>query len=229
VRLFEVGMTAEAPRLWMIVAAACVAVGWGLATNHKLLAEERTMNIVVLGDSLTAGYGLPANDAFPAKLQQVLKGKGLATTIVNAGVSGDTAAMGLARLDRSITHDTDAVIVELGANDMLSGFTPDATRASLAAILQNLEARRVAVLLCGVRTEPAFGAEYERAFAAMFSALAREHNVLFYPAFDDAFVDNARLKLPDGLHPTAAGIEAVVDRMLPKVEALIDLAQRRDH
>jgi acyl-CoA thioesterase-1 len=187
------------------------------------------MNVVVLGDSLTAGYGLPANDAFPAKLQQVLKGKGLATTIVNAGVSGDTAAMGLARLDRSITHDTDAVIVELGANDMLSGFTPDATRASLAAILQNLEARRVAVLLCGVRTEPAFGVEYERAFAAMFSALAREHNVLFYPAFDDAFVDNARLKLPDGLHPTAAGIEAVVDRMLPKVEALIDLAQRRDH
>jgi acyl-CoA thioesterase-1 len=84
------------------------------------------------------------------------------------------------------------------------------------------------VLLCGVRTEPMFGAEYERAFAAMFSALASEHNVLFYPAFDDVFVDDARLKQPDGLHPTAAGIEAVVKRMLPQVEALIDLTQRKD-
>jgi acyl-CoA thioesterase-1 len=204
-----------------------VAVGWG--ASHELLAEEIAMKIVVLGDSLTAGYGLPATEAFPAKLEQVLKGKGLVATIVNAGVSGDTAAMGLARLDRSIPKDTNAVIVELGANDMLGGFTPDATRAALAEILQNLKARRVAVLLCGVRTEPVFGAEYERAFAAMFSALAREQDVLFYPAFDDAFVDDARLKLSDGLHPTAAGIEAVVNRMLPKVEALIDLAQRKDH
>ena len=136
--------------------------------------------------------------------------------------------MGLARLDRSITNDTDAVIVELGANDMLRGFKPNVTREALAEILRNLEARRVVVLLCGVRTEPMFGAEYERAFAAMFSALASEHNVLFYPAFDDAFVDDARLKQPDGLHPTAAGIEAVVKRMLPQVEALIDLTQRKD-
>lgn len=155
-------MTAVVSRLMIVAAAVCVAVGWG--ASHELLAEERAMKIVVLGDSLTAGYGLPATDAFPAKLELVLKGRGLAATIVNAGVSGDTAAMGLARLDRSITKDTNAVIVELGANDMLIGFTPDATRAALAEILQNLKARRVAVLLCGVRTEPAFGAEIRESF-----------------------------------------------------------------
>jgi acyl-CoA thioesterase-1 len=220
-------MTAVVSRLIIAAAALCVAAGWG--ASHEVLAEERTMKIVVLGDSLTAGYGLPPADAFPAKLEQALRGKGLAATIVNAGVSGDTAAMGLARLDRSIAKDTKAVIVELGANDMLMGFAPDATRAALAEILQKLKVRGVAVLLCGVRTEPAYGVEYERAFAAMFSALAGENDVLFYPAFDDAFVDNARLKLPDGLHPTAAGVEEVVNRILPKVEALIDLAQRKDH
>ena len=137
--------------------------------------------------------------------------------------------MGLARLTRSITDNTDAVIVELGANDMLRGFEPAVTREALAAILQQpLEARRIVVLLCGVRTQPTLGDEYKRAFAAMFSGLANEHNVLFHPAFDDAFVDNVHLKLSDGLHPTAEGIEAVVARLLPKVEALIDRARHRD-
>ena len=111
---------------------------------------------------------------------------------------------------------------------MLRGFEPNITRAALAAILRDLEARRIVVLLCGVRSQPSLGDEYKSAFAAMFSGLASEHNVLFYPAFDDAFVDNAQLKLLDGLHPTAAGIEAVVTRILPKVEALIDRARRRD-
>jgi acyl-CoA thioesterase I len=213
-------------RLIVITAAVCLVLGW--VTSRNLSAEERAIKIVVLGDSLTAGLGLPKADAFPAKLEGALRDRGRSATVVNAGVSGETAAMGLARLDRTITNDTDAVIVELGANDMLRGFKPNVTREALAEILRNLEARRVVVLLCGVRTEPMFGAEYERAFAAMFSALASEHNVLFYPAFDDAFVDDARLKQPDGLHPTAAGIEAVVKRMLSQVEALIDLTQRKD-
>jgi acyl-CoA thioesterase I len=117
------------------------------------------------------------------------------------------------------------VIVELGANDMLRGFEPAVTREALAAILRNLEDRRIAVLLCGVRTQLSLEVEYKRAFAAMFSGLANEHNVLFYPAFDEAFVDNVHLKLSDGLHPTAYGIEAVVARILPKVEALIDRAR----
>ncbi len=165
---------------------------------------------------LTAGYGVLAVDAFPAKLERALRTRGQSAAVANAGVSGDTAAMGLARLNRSITDDTNAVILELGANDMLRGFEPSVTRAALVMILRNLEARRIVVLLCGVRTQPNRGDEYKRAFAAMFSGLASEHDVLFYPAFDDAFVDDAQLKLPDGLHPTAAGIEAVVTRILPK-------------
>ena len=116
------------------------------------------------------------------------------------------------------------MIVELGANDMLRGFDPTVTRAALAAILDALKVRRIAVLLCGVRTQPSLGEQYRSAFATMFSDLANDYNVLFYPTFDDAFVDNAKLKLPDGLHPTADGIEAVVSRILPKVEALIDRA-----
>ncbi len=137
--------------------------------------------------------------------------------------------MGLARLNRSIPDNTDAVILELGANDMLRGYEPSLTRGSLVAILQNLQARRVDVLLCGVRTQPDRGGEYRNAFAAMFADLASEYNLLFYPAFDEAFVDDARLKLSDDLHPTAGGIEAVVTRILPKVEALIDHAGRKDN
>jgi len=210
----------------VIVAAACIVLAW--ATIDRVCAEESPVRIVVLGDSLTAGYGVPAIDAFPAKLGFALRTRGQSAEVTNAGVSGNTAAMGLARLNRSIPNDTDAVILELGANDMLRGFDPDVTRAALATILRNLEARRVVVLLCGVRTQPSLGDEYKSAFAAMFSGLASEHNVLFYPAFDDAFVDDAQLKQLDGLHPTAAGIEAVVTRILPKVEALIDRARRRN-
>jgi acyl-CoA thioesterase I len=208
----------------VIVAAACIVLAW--ATNHHVCAEERSVRIVVLGDSLTAGYGVPAVDAFPVKLEFALRRRGQSADVANAGVSGDTAAMGLARLNRSIPDGTDAVILELGANDMLRGSDPNVTRAALAAILRNLEARRIVVLVCGVRSQPSLGVEYKSAFAAMFSGLARERNVLFYPAFDDAFVDDARLKQLDGLHPTAAGIEAVVARILPQVEALIARARR---
>lgn len=212
-------------RLTIIVAVVSIVPAW--TTNHNVRADEGVVRIVALGDSLTAGYGVPAGSAFPKKLEFALRARGQSAAVANAGVSGDTAARGLARLNRSISDDTDAVILELGANDMLRGVEPNVTRAALGEILRNLEARRIVVLLCGVRTQPSRGDEYKRAFAAMFSDLAREHNVLFYPAFDDAFVDDAQLKLPDGLHPTAAGIEAVVTRILPKVEALIDRARHR--
>jgi acyl-CoA thioesterase-1 len=208
----------------VVAATVCIVLAW--ATSHQVRAEDRAVRIVVLGDSLTAGYGVLAVDAFPAKLERALRTKGRSVTVVNAGVSGETAAMGLARADRSIADDTDAVILELGANDMLKGFEPDVTRAALVAILRNLQARRIDILLCGVRTQPTRGDKYKAAFAAMFSGLASEHHVPFYPAFDDAFVDDPQLKLSDGLHPTPAGIEAVVTRILPKVEALIDRAGR---
>jgi acyl-CoA thioesterase I len=211
-------------RFTIVTFVICVALA--IRPAH---AEEQVVRLVVLGDSLTAGYRVPPQDAFPAKLERALRAKGQSVLVANAGVSGDTAEMGLARLARSIANDTDAVIVELGANDMLQGFKPTVTRTALAGILSELKARRIAVLLCGVRTQPSFGDQDKRAFEAMFSGLASEYNVLFYPAFDDTFVDDAQLKLPDGLHPTAAGIEAVVTRLLPDVEALVDRARRRHH
>jgi len=214
-------------RQLVIAAAVCIITVW--VPVRPAEAEDRLTRIVALGDSLTAGYGLPALAAFPVQLEHALRAKGYSVTVANAGVTGDTAAMGLARLNRSIPDNTDAVILELGANDMLRGYQPTLTRRSLVAILQNLQARRVDVLLCGVRTQPDRGDEYRNAFAAMFADLASEYNLLFYPAFDEAFVDDARLKLSDDLHPTAGGIEAVVTRILPKVEVLIDHARRKDH
>jgi acyl-CoA thioesterase-1 len=203
----------------MFAVIGCVLV-WTI--GHCVYAEERPVKIVALGDSLTAGYGLPTADAFPAKLEQALRNAGQVVVVANAGVSGDTAAMGLARLGRSVPGDTDAVILELGVNDMHRGLEPSVTRTALEAILRRLEARQITVLLCGVRTHLNLGADYKRAFAAMFSDLATKHHALFYPAFNDVFVDEAQLKLSDGLHPTAAGIDAVVAKILPKVEELID-------
>jgi len=209
-----------------ITLAGAVAFSW--LPLLAVRAGDRVIKIVALGDSLTAGRAIPAGYRFTDQLEFALRAKGQSAAIINAGVGGDTAARGLARLHRSVPDDTEAVILELGANDMLGGFDPSVTRTALVEILRNLEARRIAVLLCGVRTRTTFGDEYKSAFAAMFSSLASEHNVLFYPAFDEAFVDDAQLKLSDGLHPNAAGIEAVVTRILPKVEALIDRARRKD-
>src|ERR1700679_2207648 len=184
----------ETEMIHSLCSTLIAAVAYVVLTCN-LSAQERAVRIVVLGDSLTAGYGVPAIDAFPAKLERALITRGQSATVANAGVSGDTASMGLTRLARSTAGNPDAVIVELGANDMLRGLEPAVTRAALAAILDNLKVRRIAVLLCGVRTQPSLGKEYRDAFAAMFSELARDYNVLFYPAFDDAFVDNAELKL----------------------------------
>jgi acyl-CoA thioesterase I len=191
-------------------------------------ADERLVKIVVLGDGFTSGAWLPAGRNFPDRLEFALKAKGQSVTVVNAGVGQDSAANGLARLDRSVTDDTDAVILQLGANDMIGGRKPDVTRTALAAILQKLSSRHIPVLLCGARAHANLDDGQWKAFAAMFSDLASEYNVLFYPAFDDAFVDDAQLKAADGYHPNSAGIEAVVTRILPQVEALMDQARRRD-
>ncbi|MBR0824240.1 lysophospholipase [Bradyrhizobium manausense] len=193
-------------------------------------ADDRVIKIVVLGDSLTAGSAIPAGYRFTDQLEFALRAKGQLVAVINAGVGGDTAAKGLARLDRSITDDTDAVILELGGNDMRRGYEPDVTRTALAAILQKLRSRHIPVLLCGARphTHPSILDDVQRkAFAAMFSGLASEYNVLFEPAFDDAFVDDDQLTM-DGIHPNPAGIKATVTRILPQVEALIERARHRE-
>jgi acyl-CoA thioesterase-1 len=184
-------------------------------------AAEGPAKIVVLGDSLSAGFGLPIEDAFPSKLAQALKAKGVAVDILNAGVSGDTTSGGLDRVDWSVPEGTDAVILELGANDALRGIDPKVTRAALEKILQRLEARHIAVLLCGMYAPRNLGKDYTGAFDSIFPQLAAAHGVLFYPFFLDAVATDPKLNQRDGLHPSAAGVDVIVARIMPKVEELI--------
>ena len=188
-------------------------------------AAETPIHIVALGDSLTAGYGLAEQDGFVPRLQAALAAKGVAVELANAGVSGDTAADGLARLDWSVPQGADAVIVELGANDMLRGLKPEVTRATLATILRRLTQRHIAVLLCGMRAAPNLGAEYDQAFDGVYPDLAAEFGVILYPFFLDGVAADLRLTQPDGLHPNAAGVAVIVDRILPKVQDLVARAR----
>jgi acyl-CoA thioesterase-1 len=208
-----------------IILAGAAAATWLPPT--ALRSEERVIKIVVLGDALASGYYLPVGRRFADRLEFALKAKGQSVTVVDASKSQDTAARGLARLNRSVPEDTDAVILELGSIDMLYGVEPTITRTFLAAILQNLKARRIAVLFCGAAPHTNLDDEHKTAFAAMFSDLASKYDVLFCPAFDDAFVNDAQLKEIGDFKPNAAGTEAVVARILPKVETLIDQARHR--
>jgi acyl-CoA thioesterase-1 len=196
-----------------------------LAHGPTAAAGDRSVRIVVFGDSLTAGLGLPADEAFPAKLERALKAKGLAIEVINAGVSGDTASGGLARLDWSVPEGTDAVILELGANDMLRGIDPKLTRQALEEIVRRLSARGVPVLLAGMRAAANLGNDYRRAFEALYSDLAGRYDLLLYPFFLDGVAGEAGLNQSDGLHPTAAGVDAIVARILPKVEELVRRAR----
>jgi acyl-CoA thioesterase-1 len=190
-------------------------------------AAERTIKIVALGDSLTAGYRLPASAAFPVQLERVLKAKGIAVEIANAGVSGDTASGGLARVDWSVPEGTDAVILELGANDMLRGIEPKVTREALTQIVSRLKARHIEVLLCGMRAAPNLGADYARGFDAIYPELAAANDLLLYPFFLDGIVSDAKLNQDDGLHPTDAGVAAIVKGILPKVEELLARVRKK--
>jgi acyl-CoA thioesterase I len=207
---------------WPIaVMRLCVlSAGMVLVTTYPR-AAERIVNIVAFGDSLTAGYGLAANEAFPAQLQRALTAKGLAVNIVNAGVSGDTTAGGLARLDWSIPDGTDAVILELGANDALRGFDPAVTRKALDAMLRRLQERKISVLLCGMVAPPNLGAEYSRTFNAIYPDLAAQTGAILYPFFLTGVAADPKLNQRDGLHPTAAGVAVIVNHILPQVEALV--------
>jgi acyl-CoA thioesterase-1 len=208
----------------MALAIGCVAAA--LAAGPAATAEK-PIRIVALGDSLTAGLGLAAKDAFPAKLQKALADKGVDVTIANAGVSGDTTSGGLARLDWSVPPETEAVILELGANDALRGLDPAVPRAALDAILRQLKERGIPVLLCGMLSPPNLGADYARAFNAIFPDLAKAYGTLFYPFFLDGVVTDRKLNQGDGLHPTAAGVDVIVARILPRVEELIAQARAK--
>lgn len=187
------------------------------------------LKVVVLGDSLTAGYGLPAPAAFPARLQKALKDEGIDAEIVNAGVSGDTASGGRDRLDWSVPEGTAAVIVELGANDALRGIAPEVTRAALDDIVTRLKARHIRVLLAGMYAGRNFGADYTKAFDRIYPDLAATHGVALYPFFLDGVAGDAVLNQGDGIHPTAAGVDEIVRRMLPTVVTFLrEVAAARD-
>ncbi|MCK8783954.1 arylesterase [Roseomonas sp. NAR14] len=177
----------------------------------------------MLGDSITAAYGLPRGEGLPARLEAALRAEGRPVTVLDAGVSGDTTAGGRARLDWALADRPDAAIVALGGNDGLRGLDPRATRANLAAILDGLAARRIPTLLAGMLAPPNLGADYGREFAATFADLARAHpQVVFYPFLLDGVAGDAALNQPDGIHPNARGVAVMVQRMLPAVRALLD-------
>jgi acyl-CoA thioesterase-1 len=183
--------------------------------------------IVAFGDSLTAGYQLPPAAAFPAQLEKALRAKGHNVRVVNAGVSGDTSADGLARLDWAMPDKVGAVILELGANDALRGIPVERTKAALGEILSRLKARGAAVLIAGMEAPRNWGPEYAAAFSAMYRALAEEHGAPLYPFFVDGVALQPSLNLGDGLHPNADGVAEIVRRILPSVEALIATAEAK--
>ena len=194
----------------------------GMASAQTLaVAPAKPIKMVVLGDSLSAGLGLPASAAFPARLQKALASKGIEVDMINAGVSGDTASGGRDRLDWSVPEGTEAVIVELGANDALRGVDPKVTRSALTEILTRLKARGIAVLLCGMYAPPNYGSDYSARFNAIYPELAKSFGVPLYPFFLEGVASDAKLNQADGIHPTAEGVDRIITNILPTVQAFL--------
>ena len=204
-----------------------VVLGMGLVVGATAFAQTPAGNVakpikmVVLGDSLSAGLGLPAPAAFPARLQKTLKNNGIEVDMINAGVSGDTTSGGRDRLDWSVPEGTEAVILELGANDALRGVDPKVTRSALTDILTRLKARGIAVLLCGMYAPPNYGSDYAARFNAIYPELAKSFGVPLYPFFLEGVATEARLNQADGMHPTAEGVDTIVKNILPTVQAFL--------
>lgn len=190
-------------------------------------AAARTVKLVAFGDSLTAGYGVAPSQAFPVQLQAALKAKGYDVAIVNAGVSGETASQGLARLDWSVPDGTDGVIVALGANDMLRALPPATTRKAMTEIVSRLKARGIKVLVAGMLAAPNLGPEYQAEFNAVFPELAAQQGVLLYPFFMEGVAGHPELIQKDGLHPNPEGVRVMVSGILPDVEALLKQVQAK--
>lgn len=193
-------------------------------------AAERPIRILAFGDSLTQGYGVPPGDDFPDVLEHALKAKGLNVSVINAGVSGDTSAGGLARLDWSLedaNNPPDAAILELGANDGLRGLPVDDMAKNLDTILARFKARGIPVLLAGMKAPRNYGDAYAKQFDAVYPQLARKYGVLLYPFFLDGVALNTNLIQADGLHPNPAGVEVIVRNMTPMVVRLIEQAKEK--
>lgn len=199
---------------------------FGMAAPNAMSAEP--LKILAFGDSLTSGYGLPPGEGFTDQLGQALKDQGIPAKVINGGVAGDTTADGLSRLDWSLADDPDLVIIELGGNDALRAIDPKSTKANLDAILTKLQQQHRAILLTGMLAPPNLGDEYAARFNPIFPALAKQHDVAFYPFFLDGVAGNPSLVQPDGIHPTAQGVAIIVQRILPALHEAIDAARDTD-
>lgn len=186
-------------------------------------AEEPSgKTVLAFGDSLTAGYGLPRGESFPAKLEERLRAEGFDVTVINAGVSGDTTAGGNGRLGWTLDqHAPDYVILALGANDMLRAITPDATRDNLDKMLATIRARDIPVLLAGMRSPRSLGPAFFDSYNRMYRELAKKHGAVFYPFLLEGVAAQADLNQADGVHPNAAGVAVMVDGILPDVKKLL--------
>ncbi len=205
----------------IVVLIVAMMTGQPSFAQTQPAGATKPIKMVVLGDSLSAGLGLPAASAFPVRLQKALKDKGIDIEMVNAGVSGDTASGGRDRLDWSVPEGTQAVIVELGANDALRGIDPKITRDALSDIVSRLKTRGVAVMLCGMLAPPNYGSDYAARFDKIYPDLSKSFGVPLYPFFLDGVAANAKLNQADGIHPTAEGVDIIVKKMLPTVEAFV--------
>jgi acyl-CoA thioesterase-1 len=210
-----------------IIFACAAALAAMVVPADAPLAQGQPIRLVALGDSLTAGYGLPQEAAFPVVLERALKAKGYNVEVANAGVSGDTASAGLDRLDWSVPDDTDGVIVELGANDMLRGVDPSVPRKAIDTIVERLKARGIPVMLAGMYASRNLGADYTRKFDSLYPDIAKKHDLVLYPFFLDGVAGERSLNLQDGIHPTAKGVEIIVARILPTVETFIATLSKR--
>ena len=200
-------------RRYLLIASALIACA--------APAFAKTARIVILGDSLTAGYGLDPGEAFPVKLEAALKARGHDVQIINAGVSGDTSTGGADRVDWVLGDNSDAVIVELGGNDALRGVSPEQTAIALERIMTAVEAKKLPALIAGMKAPRNLGADYIAAFDPIYPQLAEKYGALLYPFFLDGVAGDPKLNQPDGIHPNEAGVAVIVERITPKVEELI--------
>jgi acyl-CoA thioesterase-1 len=213
------------------VFAAIFHCALAIIAGAPLRAEKSTspVRIVAFGDSLTAGFRLGPGEAFPVKLQQALAARGHNVEVANAGVSGDTTAGGLARLDWAVPDGSQIVILELGANDALRGLDPAASRRNLDAIITRLKAKGAAVLLAGMHAPRNWGEDYVRRFDAIFPELAKTHGLSLYPFFLEGVALRPELNLDDGMHPNARGVDVIVAGILPHVEKLVEAVGKKAH
>lgn len=200
--------------LWLIT--------WVIGHSSVAVADDDRPRIVAFGDSLTAGLGVAAEEAYPARLQRRLDEKGLRYRVINAGVSGDTTAGGVRRVDWVLKSRPDLVILELGGNDGLRGLKLDETKANLERIIKRCQDASVTVILAGMKLPPNYGTEYTKSFEAIYPALAKQYRVTLIPFFLDGVAGSASLNQADGIHPTSEGYRIIADKVLETVKPLLN-------